>query len=81
MSWTADGQLLQDDATGLFISAADGSNRRPLFGSSGMISTAATTCSASKSIVFTRILPNNQYQIWMADQSGSNARQLSPGPI
>ena len=40
MSWTADGQLLQDDATGLFISAADGSNRRHLFGSSGIVSNA-----------------------------------------
>jgi serine/threonine protein kinase len=79
LSWTADGQLLQDDATGLFISAADGSNRRQLFGSSGIVSTAVATCSASKSMVFMRILPSN-YQIWMADQSGANARQLSPGP-
>jgi serine/threonine protein kinase len=79
VSWTADGQLLQDDATGLFISAADGSNRRQLFGSSGIISTQVSTCSASKSMVFTRILPSN-YQIWIADQSGANARQLSPGP-
>jgi serine/threonine protein kinase/Tol biopolymer transport system component len=81
VSWTADGQLLQDDTTGLFMSGADGSNRRPLLLSAGMITTEATTCSASNSIVFTRILPNNQYQIWMADQSGSNARQLSPGPV
>jgi eukaryotic-like serine/threonine-protein kinase len=79
VSWTADGQLLQDDATGLFISAADGSNRRQLFGSSGVVSTTVATCSASKSMVFTRVLPSN-YQIWMADQSGANARQLSPGP-
>lgn len=79
VSWTADGQLLQDDATGLFISAADGSSRRQLFGSSGIVSTTVATCSASKSMVFTRILPSN-YQIWMADQSGANARQLSPGP-
>jgi eukaryotic-like serine/threonine-protein kinase len=81
VAWTADGQLLQDDSTGLFISAADGSNRRPLLGSAGMIATEATTCSASNSIVFTKILPNNQYQVWIADQSGSNARQLSPGPV
>jgi serine/threonine protein kinase len=79
VSWTPDGQLLQDDATGLFISAADGSNRRQLFGSSGIVSTAVATCSGSKSMVFTRVLPSN-YQIWMADQSGANARQLSPGP-
>jgi len=81
VSWTADGQLLQDDTTGLFMSGANGSNRRPLLLSAGMITTEATTCSASNSIVFTRILPNNQYQVWMADQSGSNARQLSPGPV
>jgi serine/threonine protein kinase/dipeptidyl aminopeptidase/acylaminoacyl peptidase len=81
VAWTADGQLLQDDSTGLFISAADGSNRRPLLGPTGMIATEATACSASNSIVFTKILPNNQYQVWIADQSGSNARQLSPGPV
>jgi Tol biopolymer transport system component len=81
VSWTADGQLLQDDDAGLFISTADGSNRRPLLGSAGMIATQATACSASKSMVFTGILPNNQYQIWVADQTGLNARQLSPGPL
>lgn len=46
-----------------------------------MIATEATACYASSSIVFTKILPNNQYQVWIADQSGSNARQLSPGPV
>ncbi len=81
VSWTADGQLLQDDDAGLFVSAADGSNRRPLLGSAGIIATQATACSASKSMVFTGILPNNQYQIWVADQTGLNARQLSPGPV
>ena len=81
VSWTADGQLLQDDDAGLFVSAADGSNRRPLLGSAGVIPIQATACSASKSMVFTAILPNNQYQIWVADQTGSNARQLSPGPV
>ncbi len=81
VAWTADGQLLQDDSTGLFISAADGSNRRALLGPAGMIATEATACYASNSIVFTKILPNNQYQVWIADQSGSNARQLSPGPV
>lgn len=81
VAWTGDGQLLQDDTTGLFISGADGSNRRPLLGTAEMIATEATTCSAAGSVVFTRILPNNQYQVWMADQSGSNARQLTPGPV
>lgn len=78
LSWTADGQLLQDDTSGLFISAADGSNRRPLLAPAGMASTQVERCSTS-SIVFTRILPS-QYQVWMADQSGANARQVSPGP-
>ena len=75
------GNCSRTTRTGLFMSGADGSNRRPLLLSAGMITTEATTCSASNSIVFTRILPNNQYQVWMADQSGSNARQLSPGPV
>jgi Tol biopolymer transport system component len=30
-------------------------------------------------MVFQRILPSN-YQVWIADQSGANARQLSSGP-
>lgn len=79
LAWTADGKLLQDDSTGLFISAADGSNRRSLFGSSGITATEIATCAASNLIVFTRILPS-KYQIWMADQSGANAQQMSPGP-
>ena len=81
LAWTADEQLLQDDTTGLFLSASDGGSRRPLLGPAGMIATQATTCLGPNSVVFVRILPNNQYQIWMSDQSGSNARQISPGPV
>jgi eukaryotic-like serine/threonine-protein kinase len=79
VSWTADGQLLQVDATGLFISAADGSNHRQLFVSSGIAATQAAACGASNSLVFQRLLPAS-YQVWIADQSGANARQLSSGP-
>src|SRR4029077_11837744 len=43
-----------------------------------MTATEVARCSTS-SIVFTRILPS-QYQVWMADQSGANAKQLSAGP-
>lgn len=81
LSWTADGQLLQDDSTGLFISAGDGSNRSALLAPAGMIATEGSACPSSNSIVFTRIQPSNQYQVWMSDQSGANARQLSPGPV
>jgi serine/threonine protein kinase len=79
LSWTGDGQLLQDDTTGLFISAMDGSNRKPLLASSGFTVTSVSACSAAESFVFTRILTSG-YQIWMANQSGSNAKQLSAGP-
>lgn len=79
VSWISEGQLLQDDSSGIFISAADGSNRRQLFASSGIVPIEVTSCSGSNSVVFTRILLSS-YQIWMADQSGANARQLTPGP-
>jgi serine/threonine protein kinase len=79
VSWISDGQLLQNDSSGVFTSAADGSDRRQLFGSSGIVATEAVACSGSNSMVFTRILPS-EYQVWMADQSGANPRQLSPGP-
>ena len=79
VSWISEGQLLQDDSSGIFISAADGSNRRQLFASSGIVPIEVTSCSGSNSVVFTRILPSS-YQIWMADQSGANARQLTAGP-
>lgn len=78
VSWAADGQLLQNDSTGLFMSAANGSSRRQLFGSSGIVASEAATCGASSSVVFQRILPSS-HQVWIADQSGANPRQLSPG--
>lgn len=80
LTWTADGQLLQNDTSGLFISAGDGSNRRPFLASSGIAATEIAACSASRSIVFTRLLPS-QYQVWMADESGANARQVTSGPL
>ena len=62
-----------------FISGADGSNRRPLLASSAITVTDVSSCTAASSFAFTRILTSG-YQIWMADQSGINAKQLSSGP-
>ena len=80
LSWTADGQLLQDDTR-------DSSSVPQMEATAGLCShhrewlqPRSQRCSASGSIVFVRILPS-QYQVWMADQSGANARQVSPGPL
>jgi len=84
-SWTHDGQMVvrSDSNSGLSLLNPQSSGKTPIFARDGALVNIPSACSDGRYVVFSGLLNkgNNVLDIWRADMSGGNLKQLSNGKV
>ena len=83
VSWTRDSQLVIDSGSGLDLLNPESGKKTALVAQAGAFADSPSACADGRYVVFTSTFSsgNKELNIWRADVSGGNLKQLSDGKV